>query len=337
MFHFARIKLTAWYLLIIMLVSITFSAVIYKVLSYEVERFERTQRFRIERRLHITFSPANPELIEETKQRIFFMLSVVNLGIAAISGGLGYFLAGKTLEPIREMVDKQNRFISDASHELRTPLTSLKSSFEVYIRNLRHTTSEAKILITESIQEVDKLQSLSESLLQLAQYEDPQRRLSSETFSINRAVHEAMRKVKSIAHQKEISLVFDETDIEIEGNFYSFVELIIILLDNAIKYSEPGKTVRISVKKTDSVVSLAVTDQGIGIRSHDLPRIFERFYRADEARAKIASAGYGLGLSIAKKIAAIHKGTIIAQSTAGKGSIFTVRLPVKQFFSSFSD
>lgn len=332
MFHSARIKLTAWYLLIIIFICIIFSAVIYKVLVYEVERFERAQRFRIERRLHIP-AITSPELLEETKQRILFMLLAANLGIVIISGGLGYFLAGKTLEPIQEMVDEQNRFISDASHELRTPLTSLKSAFEVYARNPRQTLSDAKILAAESIQEVNKLQSLSESLLQLAQYQNPNKHMAFKKIYINHVVQEAIRNIKSIAQQKNITVISGNTKIEIEGNFYSLAELTVILLDNAIKYSEPEKSIHVEIQKKDNFIFISIIDQGFGIDKHDIPRIFDRFYRADQARTKSSSGGYGLGLSIAKRIVEMHKGTINVQSAAGKGSTFTVRLPIKQSFS----
>ena len=148
MFNSARLKLTAWYLLGIMCISILFSSIIYRGLMSEVNRFEQIQRFRFERRLEegeivpktIIFKlpppiPGSQELIEETEKRILIMLITVNAGIFIISGLLGYVLAGRTLKPIKEMMDEQNRFISDASHEFRTPLTSLKSGFEVFLRN----------------------------------------------------------------------------------------------------------------------------------------------------------------------------------------------------------
>ena len=110
------------------------------------------------------------------------MLIIVNSGILILSGGMGYVLSGLTLKPIKDMMDEQNRFISDASHELKTPLTSLKIAFEVYLRGKNPTPQETKTLITESIDEVNKLQSLSESLLQLAQYEKPQEKMVFKKF-----------------------------------------------------------------------------------------------------------------------------------------------------------
>ncbi|TAL64214.1 MAG: hypothetical protein EPN88_11370, partial [Bacteroidetes bacterium] len=167
MFHSARLKLTAWYLLFIMFISLFFTVVIYRVLTGELERFARIQRFRMERHLYTDEYVPLPsnlppiielELIEETKKRLMVVLAGINGGILILFGVLGYFLAGRTLRPIQEMVDEQNQFISDASHELRTPLTSLKSSMEVYLRDRHPTMREAKSLMNEGIDEVNKLQ-----------------------------------------------------------------------------------------------------------------------------------------------------------------------------------
>src|SRR3990167_11408943 len=185
MFHSARIKLTGWYLLIIMFISLAFSLVIYSMITREINHFEQAQRFRFEKKLRDFDLPVppgsniramkilieNPELIEEIKERVAMTLVIINGGILLLAGGLSYFLAGKTLKPIKNMMDEQNRFISDASHELKTPLTSLKTAMEVFLRGKEKNVKDSETIIRESIIEVDKLQSLSESLLQLAQYD----------------------------------------------------------------------------------------------------------------------------------------------------------------------
>src|SRR3989338_581858 len=154
MFQSARIKLTGWYLLIIMFISIAFSVVIYHQLTQEISRFEQAQRFRFEKNLRDFDLPTppnpnmramkilieNPELIEEIKERVAITLVIINGGILILAGGLSYFLAGKTLSPIKNMMDEQNRFISDASHELKTPLTSLKTAMEVFLRGKKKIT-----------------------------------------------------------------------------------------------------------------------------------------------------------------------------------------------------
>jgi two-component system, OmpR family, sensor histidine kinase CiaH len=335
MFHSARLKLTAWYLLIIMTISVMFSIIIYRDLSNEINRFEQLQRYRIERRLMEQLPPgppalptASPELLDETRRRILFMLLIVNSGILVLSGGLGYALSGITLKPIKEMVDEQNRFISDASHELRTPLTSLKSAFEVYLRSKNSTPNEVKTLVTESIDEVNKLQSLSESLLQLAQYENPQQQIVFEKVSLSKVVTQAIKKIQPIADMKSISITSKIRDITVMGNSYSLIDCVIILLDNAVKYSTKGKNVSVTAGKTDGTAYISVSDHGLGISADDLPYIFDRFYRADSARLKTTTGGYGLGLPIAKKIVDTHKGTIQVKSKPNFGSTFTIRLPI---------
>lgn len=174
MFNTARIKLTAWYLLMIMCVSIFFSTVIYAALTHELDRFDRAQRIRIQRGIPAPppfLTTPDPDLISETKHRLIMQLALLNGGILVMSGVMGYFLAGFTLRPIKEMVDEQNRFIGDASHEFRTPLTSLKSALEVHLRDTKLTVSQARTVIKESIDEVNKMNMLSDRLLHLARYE----------------------------------------------------------------------------------------------------------------------------------------------------------------------
>jgi two-component system, OmpR family, sensor histidine kinase CiaH len=339
MFRSARLKLTAWYLFIIMLVSVSFSVAIYTMLSREVERFSLSQRLRIERRLHLdeiippdlSVQPPvviDPDLVNETKHRILFMLVFVNGTIFVLAGGLGYILAGQTLRPIADMLDEQNRFIQDSSHELRTPLTSLKSTMEVSLRDKNLTITDAKILIKESITEVNKLQSLSDSLLALAQYEKPNGYISFEKVSLMKIVEQATRNIHALAANKHITIIHSIKDFSIKGNSDSLIEMLVILLDNAVKYSPKNEKIIITTKKTDHSVDIAIQDNGIGISQENIEHIFDRFYRADNARSKQKTSGYGLGLSIAKKIAENHNGSIHAASVTGKGSTFTIRLPL---------
>ncbi|CAN5308473.1 hypothetical protein BH10PAT1_BH10PAT1_6150 [soil metagenome] len=328
MFNGARLKLTAWYLLIIMVISISFSAVIFKASASEVERFDRIQRSRIIVRLGIPPTPIqDPALIEETEQRIITTLVLINVGILVISGITGYVLAGITLTPIKEMVDEQNRFISDASHEINTPLTSLKTAMEVYLRSKKQTIDESKILVKESINEVNKLQALSQSLLQLAQYEKPNGHTKFEKISLKEIIENTIKKIEPLAKQKEIKIEIKIENIKIIGNIYGLTDLFVILLDNAVKYSPKNSKIEIKTTKIKDQVSISIKDNGIGISETDIPHVFDRFYRADEGRFKKGSGGYGLGLSIAKKIIDTHHGNIHVESVLNKGTTFTITLP----------
>jgi len=329
MFHSARVKLTAWYLLIIMLISISFSVAIYRVLSSELNRLEHNEEVRIERRLP---NPPpvflNPDVLAETKQRVEITLILINLIILAGSAYAGYILAGWTLNPIAEMIDEQNRFITDASHELRTPLTSLKAEIEVNLRDPNLSFDQTKTLLKSNLEEVNSLQVLSDGLIKLTQYQKGQRGLSFSTISLTKIAKEAVRKVAHVAKAKKITITNDVHTGELKGNETALTELLVIFLDNAIKYSTKQKTIHLTSKKTDGHITIEIADQGIGIDEKDIPHLFDRFYRADKSRTKTNISGYGLGLAIAKQIVDQHDGHISVKSTPDKGTIFTIELPV---------
>jgi len=342
-FHSARIKLTAWYLLIIMLISISFSVAIYRVLASELNRVERMQRVRIERRLpesgQILPNPEgitprsfflDPELIAETKNRLWVILIFINTMILGASTGLGYFLAGRTLRPIKEMVDEQNQFITGASHELRTPLTSLKTEIEVNLRNKKLTLDEAKKLLKSNLEEVNSLQALSDGLIKLTQYQKGTNGLTFTEVSLSSIFNKSIKKVANLAKNKKIEITNKVNDLKIQGNKQTLVELFVIFLDNAIKYSSQRTKVSLTAKKTDNHILIRIVDQGIGIEEKDIPHLFDRFYQATKSRTKSETAGYGLGLSIAKQIVEKHHGSIKVQSQPEKGTTFIVQLPVKQ-------
>ena len=342
MFHSARIKLTAWYFLIIMLISLSFSAVVYRLTTLELDRIERVQRLRIERPLPGSerfVSPPNsqdqrlfldPALIIETKNRLKMILAFINLAILAMSTGGGYFLAGKTLRPIKEMVEEQGRFITDASHELRTPLTSLKTEIEGVLRDKKLTLEEAKRLLKSNLEEVNNLQALSDGLIKLTQYQKGNNGLVFIEVSLSSVFGEAIKKVANLAQNKKIEIVNKVNDLKVQGNKQTLVELFIIFLDNAIKYSPAKTKIKLTSKKTDHHIILQITDEGMGIEEKDLPRLFDRFYQANQARTKIQATGYGLGLSIAKQIVDQHHGSIKVKSQSKKGTTFIVQLPRKQ-------
>src|SRR5579859_1590543 len=335
MFHSARIKLTAWYLVSVMLISIVFSVVLYRVLSGELARFARFQRVRIEHQLtEHPFSPTplviDPDLIMEAQRRLIVILILVNLGILVLASGVGYFLAGKTLQPIKEMVDEQNRFVADASHELRTPLTALRSSIEVHLRDKDLDLKQAKTLLKSNLEEVNHLQTLSDALLELTQYENPNGNAVNhfQTTQLATVLKEVTKKLEPLMKEKHIHLVETIENQELHADPHALNELFVILLDNAIKYSPAGSTVHVTAEKQNSMMKISIRDEGVGIDQKDLPHIFDRFYRADKSRSKGTISGYGLGLSIAKKIVETHNGSIGVSETGEKGTVFLVTLPI---------
>jgi two-component system, OmpR family, sensor histidine kinase CiaH len=328
MFQKARIKLTAWYLTIIMLVSIIFSLVIYSGINRELGRFERSQDLRLRAEHDLSLPPPlprgiNSQVVAEARMRLTLTLILINIGIFGVAGLAGYFLAGRTLRPIKDMIDDQNRFITDASHELRTPITSLKTSIEVNLRNKNITLDQAKKLLKSNLEDVESLKILSDGLIRLAYYQKPNGNTIFEKVLVRDVVNSAMDKMKAIALEHKIKINSKIEDLKIEGDRKSLVELITILLDNAIKYSGKGSLIKISAKKMNDKAVIAVSDKGIGISEKELPHIFERFYRAEKSRSKEIN-GYGLGLSIAKKIVQMHGGTIEATSEKNHGTTLTI-------------
>lgn len=328
MFQKARLTLTAWYVLIIMIVSIFFSTAFYNIATQEVQRV--IQRIEHEHNdpydLYPNRPPIDIQTLRESEQHVLFILILINLTILVFAGGAAYFLAGETLRPIQRMVNEQNRFITDASHELRTPLTAAKTSIEVGLRDKHLSTKDAKDLLLGTLEDLSSIQLLAEDLLTLAQFQTNTKQLF-EPVAISEVIQKATSKVNPMAKQKYISIDFAPNSYQVNGNKENLLELFIILLDNAIKYSPKKSTITVTVKKPDHHILATIEDQGIGIDEKDLPHIFDRFYRSDKSRVK-TTPGYGLGLSIAKKIVETHNGSISVQTTKDVGTKFSIKLPI---------
>ena len=328
MFKEARIKLTVWYLAIIMAISLSFSGVIYFGINTELSRIENFQKVRIQGIVRgfpeppdISISRSqDSDAIDDARARILFTLGFINLSILILSGLGGYFLAGRTLDPIKEMVEKQKEFVSDASHELRTPLTSLKTEIEVALRDKNLSLSQAKKMMLSNLEDVDRMQKLSNYLLKLNRYERADN-IKFEKVDLKSVVQKAAGTLK---FKSKFDLSLEKSIVY--GNEDSLVDLVVILLDNAVKYGE-GRKIEV-ITREDGI--LEVKDSGVGISKEELPHIFDRFYRADASRNKEKIDGYGLGLSIAKSIVDLHGATIQVKSKPGKGTTFKVsfKLPL---------
>lgn len=222
---------------------------------------------------------------------------------------------------------RQRQFTGDASHELRSPLTALKGQVDVALARPRDP-DEYRAVLTLVNEEVDRLISLVGSLLALARADAGEIPLSREPISLGDAVDGAVEQVEPLAEQRGIQLIEQEGPaITIQADESLLLQLLLNLLDNAIKYTPSGGDVRVSWAVDAGSAFVTVSDSGIGIDAEHLPHVFERFYRVDKARSR-AEGGTGLGLAISKWIADAHGGDIHATSTVGEGSSFTVRLPL---------
>lgn len=350
MFKSARLKLTLWYLLIVMLISLFFSGLIYIGTIRELERGFRWGEIRLKAReldvpLPQPFSGRFEDLppglregtphfllgedLETAKRRLGLQLLMLNGSILIFSAGASWFLAGKTLGPIEQALEEQRRFVADASHELRTPLTALKTSIEVALRERKITTKEAKKILKENLEEVDGLQSMTDNLLSLAKYQRANKDFVFEKVSLNKIVEKAAKTVRPLARKKGVTLKMKIKDLTLIADEPSLEKMMTVFLDNAVKYTPKGGKVMISAQKNKKYVLIKIKDTGVGIPKEDLPHIFDRFYQVDKSRSKIDAPGYGLGLALAKRIIEIHKGKVEVKSKLNKGTTFTIRLPLK--------
>ena len=227
-------------------------------------------------------------------------------------------------------VEKMRRdFVANVSHELRTPLSIFRGYLETLLDDPQQPPGELLRILEIMERHSDRLNALVEDVLSLARLESPGMELDLSEIELPEFLHGVMRDwEKRLAAKKLKShLNFPGSLPRLRADETRLQELIYNLLDNAVKYSKPGGTVFLRAESEPDGVRLSVADQGAGIAPDDLPRIFERFYRADKSRSSEQS-GTGLGLSIVKHIAQLHGGSVKAQSELGKGTTISVLLPV---------
>ncbi|MBX4188638.1 HAMP domain-containing histidine kinase [Candidatus Saccharibacteria bacterium] len=329
MFHSAAVKLTVWYLVIIMVVSLIFSVSLYHVSGDQLGRNVNRQIGYFNNFLGpdetTNYGLLRQHQLDEDLRHLKNNLIFFNLLVLIGGGAASYWLARRTLEPIEQALQTQTRFASDASHELRTPLTVIQTENEVALRDKELTKSRAVDLLKSNLEEVAKLKAISEGLLRLAngggRIENP------EPVSLKEVGSQAVDRLQKNAQTAKITIENKLTDVRVMGDQTSLVEMLSVFLDNAIKYSDAGDKVRVDSVKKGRQIALRVKDTGRGINAEDLPHIFDRFYQADSSRNKASSSGYGLGLAIASSIAEAHRGHIEVASTPGKGTLFTIFLP----------
>jgi heavy metal sensor kinase len=225
-----------------------------------------------------------------------------------------------------EAFRRQRQFTADASHELRTPLTSIKGQVEVALNRERSAQAYREVLGTVN-EEVDRLIRLVGSLLTLARADAGQIPIARERVELGELVAGAVEQARPMAEERGVRLeAAPAAPVALEADEDLLLQLLLNLVDNAVKHTERGGQVTLGWARGDSSAEIWVRDSGAGISPEHLPRIFDRFYRADAARSR-AEGGTGLGLSICRWIAEAHGGSISAESTPGSGSTFTVRLP----------
>ncbi|MFA9561998.1 MAG: ATP-binding protein [Nitrospirota bacterium] len=229
-------------------------------------------------------------------------------------------------ERLQRAFESQRRFVGDAAHELKTPLTAMKGNMEVGLQRER-STEEYRDLLSTSLGQVERLVRLVKSLLTLTQFSGEHLPIDLKPVLMEPLIKELVSELSILAEDKGCLFTSHIQEVpKVLGDAGQLKQLVINLLDNAIRHTPQGGSVTVTLQSSADKVRLTVEDTGSGIATEHLPHIFERFYRADPARDR-ESGGTGLGLAIAKEIALAHNGTINVRSEVGQGSVFTVSLP----------
>jgi two-component system sensor histidine kinase CiaH len=264
--------------------------------------------------------------LRSAEERTLTTLLVVLLGggfiVVMLAVAVGFVYAGRALIPIRDSLRRQREFAADASHELRTPLTIVRGSVEHLRRHRSQPVGEVGEALDDIEVEVDRLTSLVDDLLLLARSDSGVVEMRSESVDLAEVAGEALQRLRTQAEARGVELRLDAAPGEVKGDPDRLRQLVAILIDNAIRHSPTGGAVQVGIHG-DSHPGISVEDEGPGIRSEDLPHVFDRFWRAADA----PDGGTGLGLAIAAWIAEHHGGRITATNRPAGGARFEVQLP----------
>ncbi len=348
MFKSTRFKLTFWYVLIALFISLLFSVLIYfsavRTLELAFHRaaiWSRAQELglKIPTRLSVQLEEMYPELkgyqpqfsliqqFEAAKKELKMRLIVSNIFIVVGSSIAGYFLSGRTLQPLAKMIEEQKRFISDASHELKTPIAALKAGVEVDLRSMKKN-DPMKQVLDDYLKDINSLEKITLKLLRLSRL-NQQTPITLKQVNVSELVNGVIRKMKPIAIKRKIKLSGNKIDLKMNifADKACMEEMLIILIDNAIKFNQKDGEVKVNVVQSKKSITFKILDTGSGISKSNLKNVFSRFYQCDQSRECQSSNSFGLGLSIAKRIVELHQGTIVVNSKIGDGSTFIIQFP----------
>jgi len=259
---------------------------------------------------------------------LVYTFAIVGLAMLIVIFFLSRYFANRSIAPVREAFDKQKQFIADASHELKTPLAIINTNTDVLLANSEDTIANQSKWLHYIKSETERMAGLTSNLLYLTEMDDTRANVIHARFNLSEVVETVILTMEAVIFEKNISLDYSvEPELMVNGNSEQIQQVILILLDNAVKYSGPRGAVNLTLKKHHNHgVQLAVSNTGDGIAPEHLERIFDRFYRTDASRAR-KHGGHGLGLAIARSIVEQHRGEIFARSVVGEGATFYVRLP----------
>lgn len=317
-FQSARIKLTAYYVSIMLVILVIFSS----VLIYTIElKLRETLSDRI------IATEVEEDPIENANNAIEIIIYSIDGALLLIIAFASYLLSGKTLKPIKNSLDAQKKFSADASHDLRTPLAIIITESEVALQGNTNNQKDFKEVVKSNLEEAKKMSGLVNDLLIISRGENENTINNFVISDLYNFIEKIMTKMAPQAESKGLKLKTDEyKKILVKIDLNNFERAISNILQNAIHYTKKG-SIQISLKEESKKVLITIKDTGVGINEHDLPNVFDRFYKAEHSRND--ESGSGLGLPIAKQIIEQHQGNINIKSQKNIGTEVDVSIPKK--------
>lgn len=319
----ARITLVLWFTLVVACLTMIFSLYYYHTHTRDLVQIVLNREFgdNVPRTITSDEEDFLNRQVEALEQRAVANLIFLNAGVIVSSALVMYFLAARTLKPISEAILREKELVANASHELKTPIAAIVAGSEVMLRRGKKNTqkryTEGLKMINEEANYAGKLVS---ELLKLYRMDAGSLEIREDVLDLSKLVRRSMDETSSLAEEKNIKVTFTNkaSGLKVKGDPDLIKLMITNVLENSVKYNKRGGSIKISLKD----YKLAIKDTGIGIEEKEVKRIFEKFYRADNARE--AGDGTGLGLSIVKWISEKLKVGVGVSSTLGEGTTFTL-------------
>lgn len=334
MFTKARIRLTILYSLLFLFFFWVFSIGIYYWMNRSIGEGTIVNQVKQQEQQGKNDGEFNDQQAAIVTTAGDIALNQLKIALLVLNGGLlfvipfgAWVLTEKTLGPLQEIHEQQKQFASDVSHELRTPLSIMKGEIEVALHKTR-SLSDYKQTLVSTKEETERLSNLVENLLFLTRAEKGKMQKQFSVVDITDVVGQVISNLHKKAEEKQITMKFTppENSLVVAGEEYLLRQMIFNIIDNAIKYTNKKGRIAVTISSDKQHAIIKVKDTGLGINKEEQEKIFDRFYRIDASRS--GTKGYGLGLSLVKSILDLHKGKIRVTSTIGKGTTFSVFLPL---------
>jgi signal transduction histidine kinase len=288
-----------------------------RILTYRVPNSDIVEVFQVGRYLSAQ---------RQVLRQLLNTMSLLGGLISILFGAASWVLAGRTIKPSQQAWDKQQAFIANASHELRAPLTLIHAGVELGLRKAE--SSAQRELLSDVLSDTNYMNKLIEELLLLSRLDAHALKLNLQPVKMVEFIPEILRHVERLADAKQISITQKVEDIQMLADPLRLKQLLLIILDNAIRNNQAGGVVNVEILNVNGNGKIKIADTGTGIPSEHLDKIFDRFYKLGDDQSASEYSGSGLGLSIAKGLIEAQKGKITINSTPGKGTLVTLIFPL---------